>query len=72
MSSLESVRLVIDWKDKALEHAKEQDPTEACGLLLLVKGKKKFWPCENVAKHPNKCFKFLLLITQEERNLEKY
>ena len=56
MTSLESARSITNWKYVALQAAKEADPKEACGLLLLVKGKKKYWPCENVAKHPEQMF----------------
>ena len=56
MTSLVSVRSVINWKHTALQAAKEADPKESCGLLLLVKGKKKYWPCENVAKYPEQMF----------------
>ena len=39
----------MTWKDKALLHAKEQDPKESCGLLLNVKGKERYYPCENLS-----------------------
>tara|TARA_R100000329_G_scaffold72834_1_gene63371 strand:- start:5634 stop:6335 length:702 start_codon:yes stop_codon:yes gene_type:complete len=37
------------WKEEALEHARSEHPREACGLVIIVKGKEKYWPCINVA-----------------------
>jgi proteasome lid subunit RPN8/RPN11 len=39
----------MNWKDAALVHAKDQDPKEAVGLLLNVKGKQRYFPCQNLA-----------------------
>jgi len=39
----------MDWKEDALLHAKDQDPKESVGLLLNVKGKKRYYPCQNLA-----------------------
>ena len=39
----------MSWKDDALVHAKDQDPKEAVGLLLNIKGKQKYYPCQNLA-----------------------
>ena len=44
------------WKNKALAHAKEQDPKESCGLLLNIRGKLKYFPCENLAITSHQCF----------------
>ena len=39
----------MTWKDDALVHAKDQDPKEAVGLLLNIRGKQKYYPCQNLA-----------------------
>ena len=46
----------MNWKDAALAHAKDQDPKESCGLLLNIKGKKRYFPCRNLSLTAFQCF----------------
>ena len=46
----------MTWKADALLHAKEQDPKESCGLLLNIRGKEKYFPCQNLAITSHQCF----------------
>ena len=46
----------MNWKEAALAHAKDQDPKESCGLLLNIKGKKRYFPCRNLSMTAFQCF----------------
>ena len=39
----------MNWRNEALVHAKNQDPKESVGLLLNIKGKQKYYPCQNLS-----------------------
>ena len=45
-----------DWKEAALSHAKVEDPKESVGLLLNVKGKERYYPCNNLSITSYQCF----------------
>lgn len=47
---------MIHWKEKALKHAQECDPQEACGLVVVIKGKECYWPCRNQASNKDQLF----------------
>ena len=46
----------MTWKDAALKHAKEQDPKESVGVLILIKGKEQYYPCNNLSTYSQQCF----------------
>ncbi len=46
----------MTWQNDALVHAKDQNPKEAVGLVLNIRGKQKYFPCRNLAITDHQCF----------------
>ena len=38
------------WKQDAINHAKECDPEESCGIVAIKNHEEKYYPCKNISK----------------------
>lgn len=46
----------MSWRADALEHALTTPDREVCGLLVLVRGRERYWRCRNIAETPTDHF----------------
>ena len=50
------MQLADGLRDEILQHAKAEDPRECCGLIAVVKGRQRYFPCQNIAETPDEHF----------------
>ena len=51
-----AVSLDHESRSKAEQHAQQDAPFEACGLLVLKNDGQVYWPCGNLCDEPDKHF----------------
>ena len=50
------MKLSKEIEEKAIQHAKAELPKECCGLVAIVKGRSRYYPCKNLAETPDEHF----------------
>ena len=43
-------------KEQILQHAQAEQPKECCGVVCVVKGRRRYFPCRNLAATPDEHF----------------
>ena len=50
------MKLTATMEAEILQQAKDEFPRESCGLIAVVKGRRRYFPCRNVAQTPDEHF----------------
>ena len=50
------MKLTDAMKADILQHAKDEFPLECCGLIAVVKGRRRYFRCRNIAQTPDEHF----------------
>ena len=50
------MKLTATMQAEILQQAKDEFPRESCGLVAVVKGRRRYFPCRNIAETPDEHF----------------
>ncbi len=50
------MKLTAAMQAEILQQAKDEFPRESCGLVAVVKGRRRYFPCRNIAETPDEHF----------------